>query len=254
MTQAAQFNARLGLALCGLAIRYLDLVAEGRNADAAAVRRAFTTLYLSRGGRSALVALGVPAAALPTTIPTTGWSSNLRVALQGAIRVGIGVAPALSSMPTSFDAVGGWWRRSSAEVQAGMRLTALEVLMDLEAVPAQEGPLLAAVDLFLAGPPPVLRDPWVDQPDAPSHDTGPSRTDVRPANTPTVPTPSTPDAPRDRVRGGDVVFTLLGERDKTRTKPSVSWPWIVAGLGLAVGLGYGGYLVYRDRAKKRGRA
>lgn len=237
MISATQFQARLGMALGALAIRYLDLVAEGRNADAGAVRRAFSTVYLSRGGRAALRSFGQPTS-LPTTLSSSGWSENLAAAMAASIVVMAPSAlPSLQGMPTAFNALGAWWRSVGADVQSRFQLTALEVLMELEAVPAQEGPLLAAVDLFIAGPMPEIRDPWVEQPGGLSADGSPSLTTVTPVDQP--------------VRTSTDVFTVLGRTNTPKRPVSVSWPWVIAGLGLAVGLGYGGYLVYRDNQKRK---
>ncbi len=161
----AQQNARLGTALAALAMRYFELVAQQSDSQAAEVRRAFTTLYLSRGGRAALVALGIPTAALPTTISTAGWNTNLRTATQGSIRVAVSASvPVLQTMPTAFSALGAWWRGGAgAQLMGMLQLNALEILMDLEGVPAQQAALLAAVDDFTAGPGLPINDPWVDE-------------------------------------------------------------------------------------------
>lgn len=161
----AQQNARLGTALAALAMRYFELVAQQSDSQAAEVRRAFTTLYLSRGGRAALVAAAPQAAnVLPSSISTSGWSAGLRTAMMFALNISVrGVTPAVASMPSSFSQLGAWWRGASGQVQGNLQLDALEVLMGLEGVPAQQAALLAAVDDFTAGPGLPINDPWVDE-------------------------------------------------------------------------------------------
>lgn len=261
----AQQNARLGTALAALAMRYFELVAQQSDSQAAEVRRAFTTLYLSRGGRAALVSANAAAArVLPTSISTSGWSTNLRTAMQFALQMSVNsVTPVVTSMPTAFSALGAWWRSSSAQVQGNLRLDALEVLMDLESVPAQQAALLAAVDDFTAGPGLPINDPWVDE--TPTQSVQAAAAAIAQGST-AQSSPATPRASTQRCPTGSTLVNgvcVLGGEVDAQGRVTTSEAFVVRGRTsgefplwatlLLTGLGVGGVAWFVLANKKRRR-
>lgn len=262
----AQQNARLGIALAALAMRYFELVAQQNDSQAAEVRRAFTTLYLSRGGRAALVAAAPQAASvLPSSISTSGWSANLRTAMMFALNISVrGVTPAVASMPSTFSQLGAWWRNASGQVQGNLQLDALEVLMDLEGVPAQQAALLAAVDDFTAGPGLPINDPWVDE--TPTQSVQAAATAIAQGST-AQSSPATPRLtcqPPFRVVAAPDGVLSCSLHDETSEDPEGRWKVVgnrsrefpLWATLLLTGLGVGGvaWFVLANKKRKRGRS
>lgn len=264
----AQQNARLGTALAALAMRYFELVAQQNDSQAAEVRRAFTTLYLSRGGRAALVAAAPQAASvLPSSISTSGWSANLRTAMQVALHMSVrGITPAVTSMPSTFSQLGAWWRGASAQIQGSLQLDALEVLMDLEGVQSTQAALLAAVDDFTAGPGLPINDPWVDE--TPTQSVQAAAAAIAQGST-TQGSPTTPRASTQRCPTGSTLVNgvcVLGGEVDAQGRVTTSEAFVVRGRTsgefplwatlLLTGLGVGGvaWVVLASKKRKRGRS
>jgi hypothetical protein len=238
------------LALGALAFRYFDLVTAGNEAAAAEVRRAFIGLYAG-GGRAALVQLNpAGASALPRSLNAArGWYTDFRAAAIGSIASATmsstgasqEIAQALRTTPIPLGSLPAWWNGAGRPV-IGARLgtSLLEALMEVEYAPQTVAGITAALNAYFADPTPVVDD-WVDTGgDAPP---SPGSSVAAQPTTPTVASViasgGAPASPSPIALPGSVV--------KPRAGSGATWMYVLGGVVLAGGLGYGLWLARRRR-------
>lgn len=235
------------LALGALSYRYFDLVTAGNEGGAAEVRRAFITLY-GNGGRAALLEAGLPSRSLPTSIATSrGWYSAYRLAsfavLDGLFASSPEARRALTSMPETLSRLPAWWNGAGRPVLSARVTTSfLEALMEMEYAPLTHQGLTTAIDSYLADPTPIVDD-WVD-----TGDTSPPSPGSTIADQPTTPTTATvrrPATTRSPSTSSSLPIQLPGTTVKPRAGSGANWLYVVGGVTILFGLGYGLWRIRR---------
>lgn len=253
-------QARSIVTMFALGVYYLDNVAAGNNDVAAATRRVFCAEYNARGLR-ALVETGYAPEAFPERLdPALGWNPAFRLVLFAVLSF---ITRIPLTIPRYFNQLAAWWRSNKSTVEAKIPLGALELVMPLEwAAPSTDAQVtqtiaeaFAEIDRDAAAARAIESDPWVDE-------------DPPLAVSTTVAAEAAQDlAATDRGAVMEVVDEQTGAVTSApspvtviRESPTIrgnawkwpDWPWIVGGVVVVGGLGYGLALLARDRKTRRG--